>query len=54
MKAIEEQFFLNKTYQFLLVSLAFLLPLTVFGANLIIVIIVILWLFSGSFGQFPA
>jgi len=49
MKAIEEQFFLNKTYQFLLVSLAFLLPLTVFGANLIIVIIVILWLFSGNY-----
>jgi O-antigen ligase len=40
---------LDKIYHFLLVFLAFLIPLTVFGANLIIVIISILWLFSGSY-----
>jgi len=42
-------FNLDKTYQYLLISLAFLLPLTVFGGNLIIVIIVILWLISGNY-----
>ena len=42
-------FNLDKTYQFLLVILAFLMPLTVFGANLIIVCICIIWLFSGSY-----
>ena len=40
---------LDKVYQYLLIILAFLLPLTVFGANLIIVIIVLLWLFSGNY-----
>jgi O-antigen ligase len=40
---------LDKTYQFLLIILAFLMPLTVFGGNLIIVIICILWLFSGNY-----
>jgi O-antigen ligase len=40
---------LNKTFQFLLIILAFLMPLTVFGANLIIVIICLLWLFSGNY-----
>ena len=40
---------LDKTFQFLLIILAFLMPLTVFGGNLIIVIICILWLFSGNY-----
>ena len=40
---------LDKTYQFLLIILAFLMPLTVFGANLIIVIICLVWLFSGNY-----
>jgi O-antigen ligase len=40
---------LDKIYQSLLIILAFLIPLTVFGANLIIVIICIIWLFSGSY-----
>lgn len=43
------QFNLDKTYQFLLIGLAFLLPLTVFGANLIIVVICLLWLTSGQY-----
>jgi len=40
---------LNKTYQYLLIMLAFLMPLTVFGANLIVVFICVLWLSSGSY-----
>jgi O-antigen ligase len=40
---------IDRTYQFLLIALAFLLPLTVFGANSIIVLICILWLFSGNY-----
>ena len=40
---------INKTYQYLLIILAFLMPLTVFGANFIIVIICLLWLFSGDY-----
>jgi O-antigen ligase len=43
------KFNLEKIYQFLLLALAFLMPLTVFGGNLIIVIIVLLWLFSGNY-----
>ena len=42
-------FNLEKTYQLLIIALAFLLPLTVFGANLVIVIICILWLISGKY-----
>ena len=42
-------FNLDKTYQYLLITLAFLLPLTVFGANLIIVIITTFWLISGDY-----
>ena len=42
-------FSLGKTYQFLLIALAFLMPLTVFGGNLIIFFIVILWLISGNY-----
>ena len=44
-----ESFKLDKTFQYLLVSLAFLMPLTVFGANLIIVLIVILWALTGNY-----
>ena len=40
---------LEKTYQFLLISLAFLLPITVFGANLVIILICVLWIFSGNY-----
>jgi len=40
---------LDKTYQYLLIILAFLMPLTVFGGNLIIVFICLLWLFSGNY-----
>jgi O-antigen ligase len=40
---------LEMIYQFLLIILVFLMPLTVFGANFIIVVICILWLFSGSY-----
>jgi len=42
-------FDLDKTYQYLLISLAFLMPLTVSIANTIIVIICFLWLFSGDY-----
>ena len=44
-------FNLEKTYQFLLIALAFLMPLTVFGGNLIILIIVTLWVISGKFKE---
>lgn len=40
---------LNKTYQVLLIILAFLLPITIFGANTIIVLIVLLWLLTGNY-----
>ena len=40
---------LDKTFQFLLIILAFLMPLTVFLGNSIIVIICVLWLFSGNY-----
>jgi O-antigen ligase len=43
------KFDLDKTYQYLLIILAFLMPLTVSGANTIIVIICFLWLFSGNY-----
>jgi O-antigen ligase len=46
-----QKFNLNKTYQYLLISLGFFLPLTVSLANLIIVIIVLLWLFSGDYKE---
>jgi len=44
-----ERFNLEKTYQYLLIVLAFLMPLTVSLANLVIVIIVLLWLCSGDY-----
>ena len=44
-----KNFNLDKTYQFLLIILAFLMPITVFGGNFIIVIISFLWLFSGNY-----
>ena len=46
-----ERLYLDKTYQYLLISLAFFLPLSVFIANSIIVIIVLIWLFSGEYRQ---
>jgi len=46
---MNKDFNLNKIYQTLLIILAFLMPLTVFGANLIIVIICLLWLLSGEY-----
>jgi O-antigen ligase len=42
-------FNVEKMYQYLLIALAFLLPLTVFGANLVIVTICLLWIFSGNY-----
>ena len=42
-------FDLEKTYKYLLILLAFLMPLTVAGANIIIVIICLFWLLSGSY-----
>jgi O-antigen ligase len=42
-------FNLDKTYQNLLIILAFLMPLTVFGANIIVVAICLIWLFSGDY-----
>jgi O-antigen ligase len=42
-------FNLDKTYHFLLIALALLLPLTVFGANIVIAVIVILWVISGEY-----
>jgi len=44
-----ERFDLDKTYQYLLIALAFLMPLTVSLANSVIVIIVLLWLCSGNY-----
>ena len=44
-----KDFSLNKIYQILLIILAFLIPLTVFGANVIIVIVCLIWLFSGDY-----
>ena len=44
-----ERFNLNKTYQYLLIALAFLMPLTVSGANVIVVVICLIWLLSGSY-----
>mgnify|MGYP000215080903 CR=1 FL=1 len=43
------KFTLDNLYKYLLLLLAFFMPLTVFGANLIIVVIVTLWLFSGNY-----
>ena len=42
-------FNLDKVYQPLLIILAFIFPLTVFGGNVIIVIIVLIWLLSGDY-----
>ena len=44
-----KNFTLKMFYQYALIALAFLLPLTVFGANLIIVTIVLVWLLSGDY-----
>jgi O-antigen ligase len=42
-------FNLDKTYHFLLIALAFTLPLTVFGGNLVVVVICFIWLFTGEY-----
>jgi O-antigen ligase len=42
---------LEKIYQYLLIALAFLLPLTVSGANIVIAIICTLWLLSGNYKE---
>jgi O-antigen ligase len=44
-----ERMELDKSYQYLLVILAFLMPLTVSGANIIIVLISFLWLLTGNY-----
>jgi len=49
MISLIKQIDLNKIYQYLLVFLAFLMPLTVAGANLIVVIICLIWLLSGDY-----
>jgi O-antigen ligase len=46
---MKESFNLDVVYKYLLFFLAFLAPLTVFGANVIIVVIVLLWIFSGNY-----
>jgi len=40
---------LNQVYQYLLITLAFLMPITVYGANLVIVLITLIWLLSGDY-----
>jgi len=40
---------IDRVYQILLISLAFLMPITVSGANVLIVIICFLWLLSGNY-----
>jgi len=42
---------LERTYQYLLIALAFIFPLTVFGGNLLIVVITLIWLLSGNYGD---
>lgn len=44
-----KSFNLEKTYHYLIVILALLFPLTVFGANLIIVLICSIWIISGDY-----
>lgn len=46
---MKESFNLVKTYQYLLITLFFLMPLTVSGANTIIVLICFIWLLSGNY-----
>ena len=40
---------IDKVYQLLLISLAFIFPLTVVGGNILMGIIVLLWIFSGDY-----
>ena len=44
-----KKFDLEITYQYLLIALAFFMPLTVSGGNIIIVVICFLWIFSGDY-----
>ena len=48
-KNIFDKLNLNQVYQYLLITLAFLMPITVFGANLVIVVIALIWLLSGDY-----
>ena len=49
MESIRVNFNIDKVYQYLLIALAFIFPLTVAGGNLIIGIIVLIWLLSGNY-----
>jgi len=49
MGQMSQKISLDKIYQSLLILLAFLMPLTVFGGNLIIVFICTIWIFSGDY-----
>lgn len=46
-----KSFDLDKVYQFSLIAIAFLMPLTVFGANFFIVLVSIFWLCSGNYRE---
>jgi O-antigen ligase len=46
---MSQGFNLEKIYQYLLISLGFLMPITIFGANMIIAVIVFLWIVSGDY-----
>jgi len=48
-KNIFDKLDLNQVYQYLIITLAFLMPITVFGANLVIVVITLIWLLSGDY-----
>lgn len=44
-----QNFNIEKIYQYLLISLAFLMPITVAGGNILLSLICFLWLFSGDY-----
>ena len=44
-----QNFNIEKIYQYLLISLAFLMPLTVAGGNILLSLICFLWLLSGDY-----
>lgn len=44
-----QNFIIEKIYQYLLISLAFLMPITVAGGNILLSLICFLWLFSGDY-----
>jgi len=49
MDNIKNNFNIEKVYQYLLIALAFIFPLTVAGGNLVIGIIVLMWILSGNY-----